>query len=309
MICDALNYISRRIAIQEHTYIGFGSVYFVDFNLFHRTFGFKDMISIEGDRDSEKRVKFNAPFSCIEVKMGYSGAVLPTLGLTGKKSIVWLDYDYGLNTSVLTDVKLVCQAVAPGSILILTLDYSLKEFSREPEDGNKSQEMEYDELVEAKPWVDLSSEEMFEKKAGFKPLCPLQGALDEAYRLALDDAVKTASGTNRMLSRQSILQFLNFHYNDAREMMTVAFFLGDEQEANPDKINFNDLLYYRDGKDFFEIDPPKLTFKEIRSLNEHMPCDEDKISKIIEDVPLSEEYVKAYRSFYKYFPTFTEVEF
>jgi hypothetical protein len=308
MICEALSHISRTISLKDHTYVGFGSVYFGDFTLFHRMFGFKNMISIEADDESEKRVRFNVPFSCIDVKMGYSGEVLPTLGLSGKKVVVWLDYDYGLNQSVLNDVKIVCQAVAPGSILMVTLDHSLKDFEKEPEEDVSGKAEAFDERNEGRAWSDLLPDEKFKAKAGFNPITPLQGGLHEAYRSALGEAVKASLDRSDSLSSRGSCQFLNFHYDDGCEMMTVGYFLGGETETNTGSVKLDQFAYYRGDKDYFEINPPKLTFKEIRSLNEHMPCLEGGIATIVQDVPLSEEFVRAYRNFYQYFPVFTEVE-
>ena len=56
-----------------------GSIYFVDFVLMHRLLGISRMLSVEYDRDIEKRVKFNRPFESVDVKIDAIGNVIPTL--------------------------------------------------------------------------------------------------------------------------------------------------------------------------------------------------------------------------------------
>ena len=48
MVCEMLAGISSVKDLSAYQYIGFGSTYFADFSLFHRSFGITKMISIEG---------------------------------------------------------------------------------------------------------------------------------------------------------------------------------------------------------------------------------------------------------------------
>src|ERR1039458_7349749 len=53
--------------IPEFQYTGFGSIYFVDFVLFHKYLGIKKMWSVEHDLTIKKRIRFNRPFSFVKI--------------------------------------------------------------------------------------------------------------------------------------------------------------------------------------------------------------------------------------------------
>ncbi len=79
MISEMLGRLAVFRPLAEYCYIGFGSVYFTDFALFHRQWGLSPMYSIEGDEEGMRRASFNAPFSCVNVLRGRSAALLPTI--------------------------------------------------------------------------------------------------------------------------------------------------------------------------------------------------------------------------------------
>ena len=70
MLCEALSRLSVISDVKHYQYVGFGSVYFADFSLFHKQLGIQKLISIECDEDMETRVRFNQPYSCIDDKVG-----------------------------------------------------------------------------------------------------------------------------------------------------------------------------------------------------------------------------------------------
>ena len=68
-------------------------------------------------------------------------------------------------------------------------------------------------------------------------------------------------------------QLFNFIYEDGAKMLTVGgiVFKNDER-SNYERCAFeNDFYFCRTGEDAYNIRVPRLTFKEIRTLNEHMP--------------------------------------
>src|SRR5438874_9971114 len=80
MIIDACHLLSlANFPIRDYQYTGFGSVYFVDFILFHKLLGIQNMVSVEQDNKIEKRVKYNRPFGFIKLVMGTATDVIPTL--------------------------------------------------------------------------------------------------------------------------------------------------------------------------------------------------------------------------------------
>ena len=121
MFCEAFRRLVELGKLESYRYIGFGSTFFADFSLFHKSLGIGNSISMEKDTINEKRFQFNKPYNCITLMFGKSNDLLPTLSWD-VKTIIWLDYDNELNESVLTDVAFVSTHAAPGSILIVTVD-------------------------------------------------------------------------------------------------------------------------------------------------------------------------------------------
>ena len=106
---------------QDYQYTGMGSIYFIDFMLFHRFLGIKNMLRVEYDLKISKRVEFNRPFACVGTKIGPIGDVIPNLS-KDIAHLVWLDYDGILVNSHLQDVAAAATYLPRGSILLITVN-------------------------------------------------------------------------------------------------------------------------------------------------------------------------------------------
>src|SRR6266487_4943923 len=115
--CRRLRGISK---FSNYQYIGFGGLEFLDFDLFHRRLGIRDMISIESSGRTE-RYEFNRPFKSIDMQFGRASTMLPGLDWRGLK-IVWLDYEDTLNGEVLRGCQTVARVLGQGSVLIVTMN-------------------------------------------------------------------------------------------------------------------------------------------------------------------------------------------
>ncbi len=78
MLCEAFRKLSFFRKLESYQYVGFGSTYFSDFSLFHKSLGLKNMISIEQNTQDCYRFEFNKPFKCIDLRLGHSNNILPT---------------------------------------------------------------------------------------------------------------------------------------------------------------------------------------------------------------------------------------
>ena len=107
-----------------HAYVGFGSLWFSDFSLFHRALGIRDMTSIEREKHAQARIDANRPYSTIKMHYDESAVVLPQLDWS-KKSFVWLDYDDPITTDMLLDVQTVANHAVSGTVLMRFLRSSL----------------------------------------------------------------------------------------------------------------------------------------------------------------------------------------
>ena len=121
MFCDVFRRLVEFGRLESYRYVGFGSTFFSDFSLFHKSLGIGNSISMEKEVKDEKRFEFNKPYDCIKLRFGTASSILPDLEWD-VRTIIWLDYDYALNNEVLADVAFVSTHAMSGSILIVTTD-------------------------------------------------------------------------------------------------------------------------------------------------------------------------------------------
>jgi hypothetical protein len=133
MLVDAFQkLILSGFPIQDYQYTGMGSIYFIDFVLFHRLIGIKKLMSVEYSKSIAKRVDFNRPFKCVDVAIEPIGNVIPRLS-KDLRHILWLDYDDTLCGSHLADIATAGTFLSVGSILLITVDTEPPTNEDEPE--------------------------------------------------------------------------------------------------------------------------------------------------------------------------------
>lgn len=294
MICEALHRMAEFATLESYRYVGFGSIYFTDFSLFHKLFGMTDMISIEKDEESKERFEFNKPHDCVRVEYGHSNDILPKLVWDEIRSIVWLDYDGTVSSEILTDVHFCAAHLCEGSMLILSLNV-------EPDRSHED-----DDLV-----AQLSS-----KVGQNKVPISLKPQDLKGWNLALtcrniifnelEDALKIRNAVRPIGQRMKFAQIFNFHYADGAKMLTVGgVFHTEGQEPHLAKCNFRGLFYYRDAAKSYKINVPKLTFHEKGYLDKNLP-NKSNIDRVACGIPA--EDIDSYTEVYRYFPAFAETD-
>jgi hypothetical protein len=311
MLVQLFQRVGMHRPMEDYRYVGFGSVYFGDFALFHRSLGIRKMVTIEGNEDDAERFRFNAPYKCIEFLFGHSSQKLDEVPWDDAPAIVWLDYDYGLEESTVFDAKLTLNRMQPMSVFLVTIDAEQKTLEKPFRSGGVALEVE--EFEEMAPRDKLLAKIGSGNATYLPESVDLRGdGLGEAYRQTLANAVEQVLATkNQALpdgKKLRFVQLVNFRYADGNLMMTWGGIL--VEESHPIAANFvatglAALDFVRTGADMFDITAPKLTFKEIHELNKHMPMAE---GTKIEKLPLSEADIEHYRRVYRYFPAFTEAE-
>ena len=145
MLCEAFRKLSVFGSTETFRYLGFGSFYFVDFEMMHKNLGITNMISIEKDVQNIERYEFNKPYKSIRIMQGESSQVL--LGIPwDMRTIVWLDYDGKLDQSVMQDIETFCTRAHPASVLIVSVNAQAEDFDPE----KTSQEMGDSRLAQLK---------------------------------------------------------------------------------------------------------------------------------------------------------------
>lgn len=312
MLLEAFRKLSFIDELSNYRYIGFGSTYFTDFELFHKELNIKNMISIEKDEGSRLRFEFNRPYSHIDIKFGKSNDILPTLKYDSK-DIIWLDYDGKLNKNILDDIDTVLSNINMGSIFLLSINVELymslcEEDRKEPSKLiEKQKEFLKKNNEETKLNIDISkslepSNNIF-KKWNFSKEC--QNIINEQIAKTIQDRNHTTENTIEYK------QLFNFHYNDGAKMLTIGGIISDDDfDETISKCKFEELFFTKATNDSFLIDTPNLTYREIKYLNKYISLDIDKIPKdssnrkIDSIVPKSD--IEKFHKIYRYFPTFTE---
>lgn len=308
MICESLRRLHSFAKIETYKYVGFGSTYFSDFQLFHRALGINDMLSIEKDVDTQERFEFNKPYQCVRLDFRSSSEVLSELDLQAR-AILWLDYDGKLEMSILSDIDTVCSKVSSGSVLIVSVNVTS---NNEPEEADRKKYTSETGLSFDK---DIFRLHEFSKRVG--DCSDVKGSdlrgkgLAKISRQFIQNTIESAlSDRNGVLSVEKKLyhrQIFNFHYSDGAKMLTVGWLIFEENDR--EKLNacsFNELHFVRDGEEAYVITVPCLTLNEMRYLNAHLPLI-GASTVTLSGVPPSD--IEQYAKLYRYFPIFTEAVF
>jgi hypothetical protein len=300
MICDSLRCLSPFGELTTYRYVGFGSTYFSDFILFHKSLHIEDMISIEKDKEAKERFEYNKPFGCIKIEYGASYDVLPKLAWN-KKSIVWLDYDSPLEKTILDDIDIVTSKLVSGSVLIVTVSAEPERPSEEGLTKDEIDKFRKDKLQERIPNekipIDLKPIDLTGKK--------LANLYKRIINNQLKESVSNANSARSEKEKLNYKQIFNFRYADGSRMLTVGWLFFEQSYCNvAEKCNFSKHFNATKSDNPYEIDVPNLTLKEIQYLDSQMPTDDcDAVNRIC--IPLKD--IECYAELYKYFPSFVEM--
>jgi putative O-methyltransferase len=297
MLCETFRRLSIFGKVEAYSYIGFGSTFFSDFALFHKTLNICNMTSIEKDVAKKDRFEFNCPFRCIEIKYGNSHEIIPNINWD-TRSILWLDYDSRLTKNVLLDINSFCANAIPASLIIISVNV-------EPE---KNMNIPYDDIPNYR--LEQLRKEVggvrFPKDLRGKELAKW-GTAKVCRRIIYNEIMQTLNGRNGIRKKGNKFcykQLFNFHYSDNAKMLTTGGLLYDEgQEHLIDQCAFNDLSFVRQNDEPYHIEVPSLTFKEIRHINEQLP---KKSGQQLVAPAVRSTDIDKYEKIYRYFPAFTE---
>ena len=91
IIIEILQELEKEIPLSKYLYIGFGSIYYYDFILFHKMLNMNKLLSID-DKSTIKRFNFNRPYDFITFENKISTNFLSEYDWK-QNSVLWLDYD------------------------------------------------------------------------------------------------------------------------------------------------------------------------------------------------------------------------
>jgi len=292
IVFEGVRLLQGQLDMERLIYVGFGSIWFTDFVLAHKTLGIDDMVSIESDEIGFSRAKFNSPFKTVTVMNGISSAVLPTLYVdelyVGRPWMVWLDYDYELRESVKNDIRSVIENSPGNSILLVTFDGKDDRYGEAPD----------------RP-------ELLRRVLG--PVVPddlSKGACEGAQmRETLADlALESMGAITAEISRPGgFVPAFRAIYQDGTPMVTVGGVLpvpGDAQSARSAVGAAN--WPCRPPR---PIKAPHLTIREAAALQSQLP----RLERLSRDdvrtmgFDLEDEQIEAFQNYYRQYPAFAQI--
>ena len=300
MLCEIFRKLHPYQRVEDYVYVGFGSVWFSDFSLFHKALGIKDMISIEREKDHEKRILANTPFQ-ITVDFREAKLALPDLGWK-KRQLLWLDYDDTLTLDMVLDASTVATKAMAGTVLAISVNCQ------------KAPELEEAQIEIAKDPHATDALERLRQKLGRSRIPStiseedLTGwAFGDFCRYVvmneIDSALKIRSAIN--LSEEIKFKLIcEFEYVDGVKMTTlVGIFYDDEDKL--DQCGFENLDFMTPGKSKVRIPVPKLTVREFKQLERQLPI---KNGKALDFGEIPQKDGKQFTEMYRYLPNFAVIE-
>lgn len=277
--------------ISSYEYTGLGSIYFIDFALFHRYLGLTRMTSVEGDMDIKQRVKFNCPYKLVKVINDDMSAQIARLS-SRRRHILWLDFDSILTEEFLDAVHLAATQLSAQSILLVTVDV---EPPGRPEDGLKRWNPttwmhHYKEEAGTYFWKGITRKDFVRNALPITNARIIEAAIDKGLRER----------------EEEFIGMFSFLYADGHRMLSVGGMIGtDEDRKQIRSLKQKELFFMRnDIADPFVIRVPLVTRKERHYLDQKMPCPNKWSPSAFE---MKCEDIEDYRKIYRYYPAYTEM--
>jgi hypothetical protein len=300
MMCDIFRRLKPFGPVEDYVYVGFGSVWFADFSLFHRALGIRDMLSIEQKESAKDRIEENKPFR-IQVDYRKSKDVLPGLDWA-KKQFFWLDYDDPLSPDILLDIQTVSRRASSGTVLAASVQCSqavqVAEAKQDEAPGSPSALARFVDLF-GRDRVKADTDEIALYGWPF-------GALSRTIILSEIEAAlaaRNSAGTGASMLFHKICEIE--YADDARMTTIVGIFYSADDSARLDACNFKSLDFLQGTSETIRITVPKLTAREFKRLESQVPLRPgEELS--LGTVPVSEG--RHFAALYRYLPNFAVLE-
>lgn len=296
MLCDVFRRLIPFGRIEEYVYVGFGSVWFSDFVLFHRSLGVRNMISIEQAVNARERIEDNKPFR-IPVDYRKSEYALPDLDWS-RNQIIWLDYDVPLSTDILLDMRTVARRAGTGTVLTVTV-----QCSKAPQ----SEEAEREPPSSLNRFINTFGQERVHHKTKEDQLYGWPfGELSRTMLQQEIDAELAIRNFDNMTHEMHFHPICDIEYQDGAKMTTIiGVFCSADNIDKLTECHFEALEFMPNDRSPIRIEVPTLTAREFKKLESQLPLFEgDELQ--LGTIPKREadQFVKLYR----YLPNFAVLE-
>jgi len=300
MLCDLFRRLRPFGRIEEYVYVGFGSVWFSDFVLFHRALGIKKMISIEQAVSARERIEENKPFQ-IPVEYKKSGEALLHLDWNCKH-FLWLDYDDPLTTETLQDLSIVARRAQSGTVLVVSVQCMKAPQIAQAEQDNTASALErfFTDFGRDRVPTDTIEEQLYGWQFGALSRQMVVREIEAAL------AIRNSNPIDNCGDDIGFHPICEFEYEDGAKMTTVVgvFCAAEEQEALC-SCHFEALDFLIDPPRPVRITVPKLTVREFKKLESQLPLAP---GASLELGTIPEGEANHFVEMYRYLPNFAVLE-
>jgi hypothetical protein len=299
-----LGEIFRRLRpfepVENYVYVGFGSVWFTDFALFHKMLGIREMVSFERQVEAQPRIDANRPFAAVKVDYRSASVALPDLGWN-KRHFIWLDYDDPLKVDMLMDAKSVATRARSGSVLAISVQCQkaaeLDEAERDPNGPTAFQRFE-GRFTRARIGSGATAQHLFGWRYGQVARNILAQEIEEALAIR-----------NSPLEWHNQIAFkkiCSFEYDDSVKMTTlVGMFVSHDDAFKLEACHFDNLDFLKDPTRPVRIPFPKITSREARAIEQTLPWHVGE-QPAVGAIP--EADARDFANFYRYWPSYAVLE-
>lgn len=305
---ELLGKINRFSPIDQYQYIGFGGHSLEDFKYIHSQFGINSMISLEQDKETFKRQKFNLPYSCIDCQQMKSSDFINDFSRK-QPTIIWLDYVKPSELrSQIEEFQAVISKLEALDILKITLNANPSAYLQgKPEMGS-------DEITR------LRLEKLQNRLGDLFPSANITQEMMKFKQFSKAILLILQYAKNLILEGEKELNFqplTAFSYADGQQMMTLTGILLNnadiEQFFQTTTINNDWPLANTNWQSPKSVNIPDLTIKERLFIDSQLPdSDVQDIHNALgflfnKKSSISLEMLETYCLFYRYSPYFSRI--
>ena len=299
MIAETLSRLRHLAPLESYQYFSMGALYYRDHVVVHKRLGISHLTNIEhlDDESNRRRFEFNRPYDAIGLLFGTPSDA--TERFESDPLIAWFDYENHLTEESLDDISEFVRVVPDRSVLIVTVNAA----APGGEDDAAIQQIR-DELGSRAP-DGLSMKH-------------IRGAsLSDLYKQRIESEIERALGERAPnVAPQEQLRYrplFHFRYRDGKpRMLTVGgLFVRDLHKEQVATADFTSLDFVKKGGEAYNIDVPRLTYRETQYLDRLLPTDDedDMVARAWQDTGIPESEAGKYARLYRYLPSYADVDF
>ena len=292
MIFDGIRILQDCLRTKKSIYIGFGSIWFVDFVMAHKILNIDDMVSVEEDDVLYRRAVFNSPYATVDVRRGSSSEILPNLyeetKLCDRPWVMWLDYDSVFGEMSVDDTRAAIEGAPADTVFLVTFDGTALKYGQPKERPDRLRDLfgrvvpddlspsQCNDAKMRDTLADLATNFMRSSAAGVRP-----GGFVPAFRVIYRDGAHMVTVGGVLPSSRS----------KAQEISNIV--TSDEWRCMPTT----------------PIVAPLLTIRESMALQSKIPSQKGLSRDLVRELgfDLEIEQIEAYERYYKEYPIFAQI--